>query len=417
MLSVAEARQRLLEHFSPLETEHISLVAACGRVLAENIVSNVDLPFFTNSSMDGFAVRSDDVFDAKLEHPASLLVVADLPAGYVSPVHLYKGEAIRIMTGAPLPEGADAVVPIEYTDQDHRGVHHDIAIPSTVKIYRPVSQGEFVRPKGQDIQKGMLVIKSGTRIRPQEVGLLAILGIAEVAVHRSPKVVLISTGDELVPINQPLKPGKIHDSNAYTLASLVEKNGGIPINLGITPDQESAVKGILDDAVRAEADLIVSSAGVSVGAFDFVRKVVEKYGKLHFWQVNMRPGKPLVFGSYKGVPFIGLPGNPVSAFIGYKVFVGPTLHKMNGQPDSPHPTMRVNLLEPIESDGREGYLRAVVNVRDGNWYARLTGHQGSGNLLSLVQANSLLIVPSGVKSLPVGAEVEVWLLNDDIESL
>jgi molybdopterin molybdotransferase len=237
------------------------------------------------------------------------------------------------------------------------------------------------------------------------------LGEAEVRVHRTPRVAVFSTGDELLPAGLPLSPGKIYDSNTYTLVSLVERYGGRPVNLGIVPDREEAVRESLDRAAREQVDLIVSSAGVSVGAFDFVRTVVEGEGHLSFWRVNMRPGKPLVFGDYRSIPFFGLPGNPVSAFVGFEVFVRPALMKMSGLGDWSRPAQPVELEEAVESDGRESYLRGVVSHHDGRWVAHLTGHQGSGNLRSLVQANALLLIPSGVKSLPVGARVNAWLLD------
>jgi molybdopterin molybdotransferase len=213
-------------------------------------------------------------------------------------------------------------------------------------------------------------------------------------------------------VDEPLSPGKIHDSNSYTLIALVKKYGAIPLNLGIVPDKAQAVQSILDRAVAEKADLILSSAGVSVGAFDFVRTVVEQGGKLDFWRVNMRPGKPLAFGDYQGIPFIGLPGNPVSAFVGFEVFVRPTLLKMAGHESWSRLVLPVELLEPIHSDGRESYLRGIVEYRERGWQAKLAGHQGSGNLRSLAQANALLLIPSGVKSLPAGARVDAWLLDN-----
>ena len=212
-------------------------------------------------------------------------------------------------------------------------------------------------------------------------------------------------------MDTPLIAGKIHNSNTYTLIALVEQYGGIPLNLGIVPDRAEAVKERLDLAKAEEADLILSSAGVSVGAFDFVRSVVEQYGHLSFWRVNMRPGKPLAVGEYLGIPFVGLPGNPVSAFVGFEVFVRPAILKMAGVSSLDRITQTVFLSEPVESDGRESYLRANVEIQDGRLAANLTGHQGSGNLRSLVQANALLLIPSGVKSLPAGTEVTAWLLG------
>jgi len=238
------------------------------------------------------------------------------------------------------------------------------------------------------------------------------LGVALVPVYRKPRIAVFSTGDELLPVEAPLQGGKIHDANTYILVALIEATGGVPVNLGIVEDQENTVKAALDQAQFEGVDFILSSAGVSVGAFDFVRSVVEKEGRMDFWRVNMRPGKPLAFGHYQGRPFIGLPGNPVSAFVGYEVFVRLAIAKLAGLNDWKRPTKRVRLVEPVESDGRESYLRAIVEEKNGELQARLTGHQGSGNLRSLVQANALLIIPSGVKSLPTGAETNAWLLDD-----
>jgi molybdopterin molybdotransferase len=240
------------------------------------------------------------------------------------------------------------------------------------------------------------------------------LGVAQVAVARRPRVAVISTGDELLPAEARLSPGKIRDANSYMLCGLVEDCGGQALNLGIVPDHPGAVLSALDQAIRENVDLIVSSAGVSVGALDFVRSVVETSGHLEFWRVNMRPGKPLAFGHYRNTPFFGLPGNPVSAFVGFEVFVRPALLKLQGLQALLRPTWRVRLLEPVESDGRESYLRAKVTMQSGEPVARLTGHQGSGNLHSLVQANALLLIPSGVKSLPSGGLVDAWMMTGEL---
>jgi molybdopterin molybdotransferase len=314
------------------------------------------------------------------------------------------------MTGAPAPDGSDAVVPVEDTDFNQR--QQNISAPGRVKIFREVKPGENIRPQGQDVYKGEIVMRPGAQLRPQEIGFLAMLGMPAVAVHRSPRVAIFSTGDELIPVEVPLASGKIHDSNSYTLMTQVEQNGGIPLDFGIVPDNVDEIKGCLNRALEEKVDLILSSAGVSVGAFDFVRNVIEQYGRLSFWRVNMRPGKPLAVGEYNGIPFIGLPGNPVSAFVGFEVFVRPALLKMAGfTTNLEHPMQSVILTEPVESDGRESYLRAVVKNRKGQLEAHLTGHQGSGNLRSLVHANALLLIPSGVKSLPIGTKVAALLLG------
>jgi molybdopterin molybdotransferase len=239
------------------------------------------------------------------------------------------------------------------------------------------------------------------------------LGRTDISVHRKPVVACLSTGDELIPPGSDWSPGKIYESNTAMLAALVQKYGGELVRLGISPDQPGAIRSALDRAVEQRVDLILSTAGVSVGEFDYVRSVVEEHGSLEFWRVNMRPGKPLAFGSYRGVPFIGLPGNPVSAFTGFIVFVRPTILKMLGMSAWQRITHRVKTLEYIESDGRESYVRAIVQHEAGEWTARIIPNQGSGNLRSLVQANALLLVPSGVKSVPIGSLLDAWLLGEN----
>ena len=232
----------------------------------------------------------------------------------------------------------------------------------------------------------------------------------DVQVHKKPRVALLSSGDELLEVDAPLTAGKIHDSNSYALAALIENAGADILRLGVAKDTRESVEGLLQKAVDEHVDLIVSSAGVSVGAFDFVKEVIESNGKLDFWRVNMRPGKPLAFGEYRGTPFFGLPGNPVSAFVGFEIFVRPVLERLSGQLDGTRLTVKVRCDEQIESDGRESYLRAKIRNENGVTIATLTGHQGSGNLLSLVQADALLIIPAGVKCVPVGREVEAILI-------
>ena len=411
LLNVSEALEKLLVTFSPVEVVDVALHQVAGRVLSDSIASHLDFPLFTNSSMDGFAVKAEDVQEAHPDRPISLSVVEDIPAGSFPTRKLIREQAARIMTGAPLPEGADAVVPIEDTDQYDQNFQSESRLPTKVNIHKNVQSGDFVRHKGEDISSGEIVLEGKAKLRSQDIGLLAMLGVAKVSVFRLPRIVILSTGDELVPVESPLQPGKIHDSNAYTLSALIARDGGEAVYLGIVPDREESVRKILETAVESEADLILSSAGVSVGAFDFVRTVVQQDGKLDFWRVNMRPGKPLAFGNFQGVPFIGLPGNPVSAFVGYEVFVRPAISRLAGLLNISRNRIRATISHEIQSDGRESYLRAVVKTQDGRWFAKLTGHQGSGNLLSLVQANALLIIPSGVKSLPSGADVDAWLLN------
>jgi molybdopterin molybdotransferase len=410
LLSVEQARERILSHFDPLPTESLPLAACSRRVLAQAIVATHDLPPFDNSSMDGFALRAADVVDAARAAPRTLRVVADIPAGSHAGISLSRGEAARIMTGAPIPDGADAVVPVEDTNFDSRDA--GTPPPETVQIFQAVRAGANRRQRGLDLRAGEIVLQKGRVLKPQDLGLLAMLGFANVAVYRQPRVALFSSGDELLEVSAPLTEGKIRDSNSYTLAALIEDAGAQVVRLGVASDNPDSVRELLDRAAGSDADVILSSAGVSVGAFDFVKQVIESNGRMDFWRVNMRPGKPVAFGEYKGIPFIGLPGNPVSAFVGFEVFARPALQRLGGSVAEGRPTLRVRCEEQIDSDGRESYLRALVSVdaENGSYVARLAGHQGSGNLHALVQANALLIIPAGVKCVPAGQELRAWLI-------
>ncbi|HVN14492.1 MAG TPA: gephyrin-like molybdotransferase Glp [Anaerolineales bacterium] len=408
LLSVAEARERILTHFQPVEAEYLPLDRCAQRVLSADVAAATDLPLFDNSSMDGFAVRAADVANAAPDSPRTLRVVADIPAGSQPTVFLAPGQAARIMTGAPLPQGADAVVPVEDTDFQNREA--GLPAPEQVKIFQSVKVGDSTRSRGMDVHAGEVVLRAGRVLNAPELGLLAMLGEARVPVYRKPRVALLSSGDELIPVDAPLAPGKIHDSNSYMLSALLESANVDVIHLGVAADQRESVEALLEKAIEQKADLILTSAGVSVGAFDFVKEVIESNGKMDFWRVNMRPGKPLAFGEYRGVKFIGLPGNPVSAFVGFEVFVRPALGRLSGSGAASRPTVRVRLGEDVESDGRESYLRAEVRQENGVLTAYLSGHQGSANLLALTRANALLIIPAGVKSAPANREVDAWML-------
>lgn len=408
MLSVQEARERILSNFQPVPTDSIALIASADRVLADEVAAAYDLPLFDNSSMDGFAIRASDSSPAAATSRVTLRVVADIPAGSAQRVTLAPGEAARIMTGAPLPQGADAVIPVEETDFESRDA--GTPAPKEISFTKTIPAGKNVRPRGIDVHAGQIVMPKGRVLKPQDLGLLASLGIAQVPVFKRPRVGLLSSGDELLEVGAALEPGKIPDSNTYMLASLVQRRGAEVVRLGVAKDTRDSVTALFDKAVKNKVDLILSSAGVSVGAFDYIKEVIESNGSLDFWRVNMRPGKPLAFGQYRDVNFIGLPGNPVSAFVGFEVFVGPVLGKLSGRSDGDPRTVRLICEEPVESDGRESYLRATVREQDGAHLAKLTGHQGSANLLSLVQADALLIIPAGVKCVPAGQEVEALLL-------
>ena len=401
MLSVSEARERILAFFSPVDSQTVPLERAAGRILSGDILARTDLPIFDNSAVDGFALHATD-----LDSSHRLTVIADIRAGEYYETAIKPGQSARVMTGAALPPGTSAVIMVEDTDFNVRSPGS--RAPKMVTIKKAIQKGSNVRSRGDDLHTGEKVLAAGLRLRAQEIGLLAMLGESNVPVYRQPRLAVLSSGDELMPVDAALIPGKIHESNSLTLAALASTAGVELIPLGVAKDTKADIRKRFKRAVKANADVIVSSAGVSVGAFDYIKAVIEENGAIDFWKVDLRPGKPLAFGRYAGIPFFGLPGNPVSAFVGFEVFVRPALEKLSGQEVRPHPRATAYLAEPVESDGRESYLRAVVGWENGRMVARLTGSQSSGNIFSLVRANALLIVPSGVKSLLANSEVEIW---------
>jgi molybdopterin molybdotransferase len=407
LLTVKAAQRRIRELVAPVSTEIVPLARGLGRVLA-NDVKAIDLPPFDNSSVDGFAVRSEDLRSASPQHPSRLAVVGDVSAGSVPAVRVSRGQAVRIMTGAMLPRGADAVIMLE--DTDYARARQGSRPPSLVTAFAHARAGKNVRRRGSDVRAGRVALRAGKVLRPQEIGLLAMLGKPTIRVYRRPVIAILSSGNELVPAGHAPRPGAVRDTNSATLTGLAANAGCEVIQLGIARDSMRAIEAHLRPAVRGHADLIITSAGVSVGAFDLVRDVVRSQGRLLFWRVNVRPGKPLAVGEYRGIPLIGLPGNPVSAFVGFELFARPAIERLGGHRDVHRPRIRATLTEPVTSDGRQSYLRATLREESGVNRIVLTGHQGSGNLLSLVESNALLVVPAGVKSLAVGDEVDVWLL-------
>ena len=409
MLSVDEARQRILRDLLPLPAEELVLAECLGRVPANDLFASIDLPPFANSAMDGFALRSADLRNTGAGTPTQLDVVMDIPAGAAPRVALGPGQAARIMTGAPLPAGADAVVPVEQTDADWSAAENSAPEPR-VMVMSQVAPGDHVRPVGENVRAGQRVVLAGTSLRPQHLGLLAALGQARLAVRRRPRVAIVSTGDELVEVHEPLTPGLIHDSNSVTIQGMVSEAGGIPLRLPIARDNPAAIRKLFHDALQLDPDLIISTAGVSVGAHDVVRDVLEELGELNFWRVNMRPGKPLAWGQVRGVPFFGLPGNPVSAMVTFEIFVRPALTRLAGRSEDAR-VQRATICEDMRSDGRRSYLRVTLRREEGRLLARATGTQSSGALLSMVLADGLLIVPEGVCFVPAGSELDVQLLR------
>lgn len=402
MLSVEEALARVLAAFKPLEPECVPVLEALGRVLAEDIYAGMDIPPLANTAMDGYAVQAADTAGASPEHPVRLRIVDDLAAGYTSDVAVTPGTAIRIMTGAPIPQGADAVVRFEDTERHGEWV----------SILKEVPRGKEVRQAGEDVQKGALILPKGTEIRPQEVGMLAALGHREALVHRRPRVAILSTGDEVIEVDAPWQPGKIRDANSYSNAAQVLRYGGLPLPLGIARDDVAELTAKIRAGLDQGADLFLTSGGVSVGDFDMVKEVLAAEGEMSFWRVRMKPGKPLAFGHVRGVPLLGLPGNPVSAMVSFELFARPAILKMLGKTRLERRSAEAILLDAItRKDNRRHYLRVSLENRNGEYLARLTGDQGSGILLSMVRAQGLAIIPEDVDHLPAGTRVQVLLLD------
>ena len=418
MISVDEALERILSYFDRLEPEERPVPDALGQVLAEDIESTLDIPPLDNTAMDGYAVRAADTEGASEANPVRLRVSGELAAGYIFEGEVTAGSAVRIMTGAPIPRGADAVVPFEETDESSTGPDRQYGTfakaTSAVGILKAARQGANIRRAGEDVGRGALVLPQGTVLRPAQIGVLASLGRATVRVIRRPLVAILSTGDELLQPGQPVEPAKIYDSNAYSVAAMVRESGGIPRTLGIATDTVDALTAKIGEGL--DADMLITSAGVSRGDYDVVKEVLAKEGDIDFWTVRMKPGKPLAFGAFpagdRKVPHIGLPGNPVSSMITFELFGRPAIFKMLGKGGWQRPTVRAMAEERIvNTDGRRVYARAIVGQRDGRYYVSLTGPQGSGILTSMALANALAVVPEEVAAVEVGDEVECLLLD------
>jgi len=414
MLIVEEALEQVLKEFHPLEPERVPILEALGRVLAEDVCADVDIPPHANSSMDGYAVLAADTAGASRGVPVRLRLVGEVPAGYVIETEVIPGTAIRIMTGAPIPPGADGVVRVEDTEAEGE----------RVEILAEAKVGQYIRPAGEDVRRGELVLQQGTCVRPQEIGMLATLGRKNVLVIRRPRVAILATGDEVVEIGADLAPGKIRNANSYSNAAQVVKCGGIPVMLGIARDQVQELTEKIRAGLDQGVDLFLTSGGVSVGDFDVVKDVLAAEGEINFWKVRMKPGKPLAFGHLnlppqrggaeggRTVPVLGLPGNPVSVMVSFEIFARPAILKMLGVTEWERPTVEATLMDEVKhKDSRRHYLRVRVEQHKGKYRAYLTGGQGSGILSSMVKANALAIIPEEWTHAPAGARVRVLMLD------
>lgn len=410
MLSVEEALARVLDAFHPLEAEQVPILETLGRVLAEDVHADMDIPPHSNSAMDGYALQAADTAGAGPDHPRRLRVIANLAAGYVSDTEVTPGTAIRIMTGALIPPGADAVIRFERTHQEGEWVD----------VLAEIPERQNVRFAGEDVRQGDLILSAGTQIRPQEIGMLASLGRSQARVIRRPLVAILATGDEVVEIDEPLAPGKIRNSNSYSNAAQVIQYGGVPMVLGVAKDNVADLIARIRTGLEQGADLLLTSGGVSVGDFDVVKNVLAAEGEIAFWRVRMKPGKPLAFGHIEAsvagarrrVPVLGMPGNPVSVMVSFEIFARPAILTMLGVTDLDKSTVEATLVDEIaDKDDRRHYVRVYVERRGSEYRAYLTGEQGSGILNSMVKANGLAIIPETWSAAPAGAQVRVMLLQ------
>jgi molybdopterin molybdotransferase len=406
-LGAAEAARKILEDVRRQPALRVPLDDALDSVLAEDVVSQLNIPAWTNSAMDGYAARGADVRGASEERPVRLRVVEQLPAGHFPTRSIGPGECARIFTGAPLPSGSDSVIRQEDTDGGE----------DTVTIVKDRDVGMNLRQVGEDIRKGVTALSAGTQLRPAHLGVLASLAVAHPLVYRRPRVAILGSGDEIVDVDQPeeiLSGRKIASSNTHTLVALVREAGGESINLGIAADTPDSLREHLARAL--DCDLLVTTAGISVGEHDYVRAVLEGLGaELRFWKLRMRPGAPVGFGVLGSMPWIGLPGNPVSTMVTFELFVRPAIRKMMGHQLPFRRTVPVRAAEPIRLKPRlQHFLRGVVSEAPSGPEARLTGPQGSGILTSMIRANALLVIPEGQLDTPAGAAVQALVLDDPV---
>lgn len=404
LTQLADAQKVVLDAAPVLGHEKVSILDALGRVLGEDIVAERDNPPWDNSAMDGFAVRWDDI---KQEHaiqkPVMLSVIEEVPAGTMPSKTVGPGQAIRIMTGAPIPRGADTVLKIEDTEP----------ASDSVRVFKGEPKGANIRPQGEDVKKGECIIAKGSRIRPGEAGMLAILAKPFVFVYQRPRVAILSTGDELADLDERFSEDKIINSNSYGIAAAVQEAGGTPILLGIARDTPTALKEKISQGLNA--DMLVLSGGVSMGDYDFTKAVFRELGaEMNFWKLAIKPGQPLAFGKIQGTLAFGLPGNPVSSMVTFEQLVRPALLKMSGCRSYGRPVIRALFQERFSKRGdRRHFLRGILTREEDAFRVRTTGDQGSGILTSMVKANCLIDVPVEVERLHPGDEVTVQLLSGE----
>ena len=401
LVPVEEARDRVLSQVAPLAPLQLPLTEAYGCVVAEDVVATHDLPAFASSAMDGFAVRSADASGASGSKPVELKIAGRAVIGKRPEATVGGGEAVRIATGAPIPAGADAVVPIENAD----------AAGDLVRVFEAPAAGSHVRPAGEDVTEGDVLVPAGTRIGSPELGLLANSGHPHPIVHPRPRVVVLSTGDELIPPTETPSFGQVRDANAYTIFGALRDAGAMPVMAGIVHDDVDALKESVFSYL-VQADAFVSSGGVSVGERDVVKAAFFRRGEIDFFRVAMQPGMPQGFGQIEGKPYWGLPGNPVSVFVSFEIFVRPAILKMMGRTQLRRPEVTATLARDVSGPkGKMQYARVDVKRGAAGWTAEPTGSRGSNLISTVSRANGLAMVPPGIELAPAGSQVRVMLFR------
>lgn len=407
VMSVEQARDLLMERVRVLESEDVAILDVLGRVLAVDMTSDIDVSPFDNSAMDGFAVRAEEFADASEDAPVDVRIIEHIAAGDAPERVVGPGEASRIMTGAPVPRGADAVVMVEYS----RVLEGDGGEGALVRLTHAARPGEHIRRRGEEVRAGDVVLEAGEVLGPAGIGLLASTGHATVPVYRRPRVAVISTGSELVEVAEKPGPGKIRNSNSYSVAAQVLAAGGIPVRFPIVPDDVQATREAFERAAR-ETDFIVTSGGVSVGDFDYVKPVLEALGELIFCKVAMRPGNPQTMGSIGGVPFFGLPGNPTSTYVGFEIFVRPAIRRMQGHTALDRPRVNARLAHDVrKKQDRRYYLRARLERAGDEFEVTLSGSQSSALLTAAHRGNCFMVLPEGGGDFAAGTIVDCIRLD------
>ncbi len=404
MISLEAAREKVLARLKPLASEEVDILSGWGRVLAQDVYAGQNVPPVDNSAMDGYAVRAVDLKGAGPETPLSLKVVGEVAAGTAYTAMLREGEAVSIMTGAPIPEGADTIVPVEYTKQAE----------NRVRLYLSPNPGDHIRRAGEDLRQGGLVLHKGQTVAAAQLGILAALGLGRIKVTKRPRIAILATGNELQAVGEPPQENRIYNSNSYTLTAQVLDAGGEPLSLGIAPDDIAKLKQVL--AKTQACQILITSGGVSMGKYDLMQAALKALGmELIFWKIAIKPGMPTLFGRWDEKIVFGLPGNPVASMVTFEEFIRPAIYKMLGRKQVMPDYIEATSAETIKKkQGRKNLVRVTLTLKDGRYYATPAGQQGAGMLSSMLGADGLMILHEDSAGITAGETATVQLLNKSV---